>query len=268
VSNDESGALVPVEQKQVDFYDDELTAVKADDGQIYVSVRHLCEALGLNAQAQTRRILRQTILKSGYKGVAILATPGGKQRSGVLRVDLVPLWLSGVSTKSVSESVRPKLERFQQEAAKVLWEAFQEGRLTGDPAFDALLESDSDAVQAYQMATAIVKLARQQIIMEARLTGQLEDHERRLEQIEATLGDPGMFVTPSQAMQISQAVKAVALEIGKKTGRNEHGSVYGQLYRQFEVTSYKQIPAERFQEAVDWLTNWYQNVTGARQLPF
>jgi hypothetical protein len=229
VSNDDSGALAPVEQKRVKFYDDELTAAKAADGQVYVSVRHLGVALGPSAPAQTRRIIRQPILKSGCQGVAILAAPGGKQRSGVLRVDLVPLWLSGVSPKSVRDAVRPKRARFQQEAAKVLWEAFREGRLTGDQAFDALPAADSDAVQAYQIATAVVKLARQQIIMEARLAGRLEDHERRLEQIEATLGDPGMFVTPSQARQISQSVKAVALEIGKKTGRNEHGSVYGQL---------------------------------------
>ena len=43
-------ALVPLEQKAVIFYDDEVTAVLADeDGrqQIYVPVRPLCEYLGL-----------------------------------------------------------------------------------------------------------------------------------------------------------------------------------------------------------------------------
>jgi hypothetical protein len=49
----------------------------------------------------------------------------------------------------------------------------------------------------------------------------------------------------------------VSLEIGKKTGRNEHGSVYGQLYWRFEATNYKQLPAERFQEALDRLTDGY-----------
>jgi hypothetical protein len=266
--SDEEKALIPIEQKEVEFYGDALAAVKAGDGQIYVALRHLCEALGLNTQAQTRRIQRHTILLQGYKGVAILATPGGHQRASVLRVDLVPLWLAGVSSKSVSEDARPKLERFQQEAAKVLWEAFQEGRLTADPDLEALLQSDSEAAQAYRIATAIVKLARQQLLMEARLTGRIDDHERRLEQIEASLGDAGAFVTPSQAMQISQAVKAIALEVGKETRRNEYGGVYGQLYRQFEITSYKQLPANRFQEAMNWLTDWYKRQTGADSLPF
>ena len=263
----DSQALSLVEQKQVEFYGDELTAVKAEDGQIYVSVRHMCDALGLNIQAQTRRIQRQEVLADGFM-VAKMATIKGERPAGWLRTDMIPLWLTGISVKSVKEELQPKLKRFQKEAAKVLWEAFQEGRLTADPAFDELLAADSDAVQAYQIATAVVKLARQQILMEARLAGRIDDHERRLEQIEAALGDPGRFVTPSQAMQVSQAIKAVALEIGKKTGRNEHGAVYGQLYRRFEVTSYKQLPEERFQEVMDWLTDWYKRQTGADSLPF
>jgi len=54
----------------------------------------------------------------------------------VLRVDLVPLFLTGISTISIADaSQRPKLERFQDEAARVLWEAFQQGRLTSEPSF-------------------------------------------------------------------------------------------------------------------------------------
>lgn len=266
--------LVLVEQRQVEFYGDELTAVKGDDGHIYVSIRHMCDALGLSRPAQVRRIKRNTILADGLEGGAILAPPssdgrgGGRQEIILLRVDLVPLWLTGINIKSVKEDLQAKLQKYQREAAKVLWEAFQEGRLTADSTFDELLKTDSEAVQAYQIATAVIKLARQQILMEARLAGRLDDHEHRLEQIEVTLGDPGRFVTPSQAMQISQAVKAVALEIGKKTGRNEHGSVYGQLYREFDVTSYKQLSAEQFQSVMDWLTDWYRRQTGAGTLPF
>jgi hypothetical protein len=64
--------------------------------------------------------------------------------------------------------MRPKLEKFQREAAKVLWEAFQEGRLTADP-FEKLLQTaDEGLVQAYQMAQAIVQLARNQILLDGR----------------------------------------------------------------------------------------------------
>lgn len=253
-------ALVPVEQKQVAFYGDELTAVRANDEHVYVSIRHLCDALGIDIQAQTRRIRRQNVLANGFKGVANLATPGGLQTFYMLRVDLVPLWLAGIRTSAVREEIRPKLERYQEEAAKVLWEAFQEGRLTAEPLFDELLQSDSEAAQAYKVAMAVAKLARNQLLIEAKLSGWLDDHEQRLERIEAELGDPNRFVTPDQAEKISQAVKAIALALGKKTGKNEYGGVYGEMYRKFRVPGYREIPARRFREVMDWLNEWLQNV--------
>lgn len=258
-------ALQPVEQKQVEFYGDELTAVLADDGHIYVSVRHMCDALGLSRQAQVRRVNRNPVLQDGYKGGAILAPPsagsrgGGKQQAGLLRVDLVPLWLSGVSTNSVREDIRPKLIRFQREAAKVLWEAFQEGRLTADPSFDELLSTaDSDAVQAYRMLQALTKLARSHILLESRVS----DTEQRLEAIETQLGDPGRTITPDQASQLSQAVKTIALPLSKASGSNQYGSIYGELYRRYGITSYKLLPAGKFQEAMAWLTEWHQTLVG------
>ena len=118
-----------------------------------------------------------------------------------------------------------------------------------------------------------MKMARQQLLLEAQLqthTTQLAVHEQRLEEIEATLGDPGRFVTPDQAMQISQAVKTLATEIEKRTKKNEYPAIYGQLYREFGITSYKQLPANRFDQAMKWLTDWYRRITGSTggEIPF
>jgi hypothetical protein len=198
-----------------------------------------------------------------------------RRRTGLLRVDLVPLWLTGVSTNAVKEEVQDKLKRFQKEAAKVLWEAFQEGRLTDDAELDALVETavNKETVQAYHIAQAVMKLARQQLLIEARLSNRLNaheyflaDHEERLENIESSLSDTGRNVTPDQASQISQAVKAVALALGKQTKRNEFGAVYGELYRKFGITSYKMLPARRFEEAMRFLTKWHEDAS--RELPF
>lgn len=102
-------SLVVIEQREVEFYGDELTAVRAADGHIYVSVRHLCDALGLDRAAQVRRIKRQAILLDAYQGGAILTSPsmqgtgGGRQQLGMMRVDVVPLFLTGISVNSVYE---------------------------------------------------------------------------------------------------------------------------------------------------------------------
>jgi len=91
-----------------------------------------------------------------------------------------------------------------------------------------------------------------------------------LELIEAQLGASDRYVTNVQAMQISQAVKAIGIEIQKRTKKNEFGAIYGQLYREFGITSYKQLPAHKFERVMAWLTDSYRSITGATgdDLPF
>lgn len=256
--------LVPVEQRSVDFYGDDLTAIRASDGRVYAGLTQMCSALGIDAQGQRRRIERHAVLSKGLQGVDKLSTPGGVQRGYVLRVDLIPLWLAGIRVSAVKEEIQAKLEKFQEEAATVLWEAFQEGRLTADPGFAELLEQDTDAVQAYKMAMAIVKLAKQQILLEGRVGDtelRLDEVEERLTTVEEQLTGQDV-VTEAQASQISQAVKAVALALGKESGRNEFGACYGELYRKFGITSYKLLPRKKYEEAMAFLTEWHQSLVG------
>ncbi len=260
-------SLVPIEQRSVDFYGDELTAVRANNGRVYASLRHMCRALGVDDQGQRQRINRHNVLKRGLM-VCKIHTIQGYRDAYVLRVDLVPLWLTGIRTSMVKDEIRIKLERFQEEAAAVLWEAFQEGRLTIDDDFENLLQTaDREVVDAYHMAQAVVKLARQQVVLDARLKQtetQLASHTERLDQIEATLTDDERIITEAQASQLSQAVKAVAMAMPEPNFQ----MVYGQLYRSYEVTSYKLLPANRFKDAMNFLTEWFVRLTGNEKVPF
>ncbi|MCP4417445.1 MAG: hypothetical protein GY805_12545 [Chloroflexi bacterium] len=262
-----SKALQPAAQKTVLFYDDELMAVRLLDGDVYVAIVQMCNSLGIDAQAQRRRMERHNILAEGV-GVANLATPGGQQDTYVLRVDLIPLWLSGVRVSAVKEEIRSKLTRFQREAARVLWQAFQDGHLSTDTDFDSLLQqADSDVAQAYRMALAIVQLARQQVIMDGRIQDaemQLTSHAQRLDQIEAALTDDSRIITEVQASHLSQAVKAVAMAMTKPNFQQ----VYGQMYRHYEITSYKLLPATKFDDAMQFLTAWFVRLTGNDDVPF
>ncbi len=188
------------------------------------------------------------------KGVSSIPTaPGGAQATGMLPLDYISGFLFGINADRVKPDVRERLIQYQRECYKVLSEAFTEGRLTADPSFDDLLQADTPAAQAYKMARALMEMARQQLILEARLgdhAAQLAAHDDRLEQIESTLGDRGRFITPEQASSISQAVKSIALTLGKQSGRNEYGAVYGEFYRKFGIPSYRELPARRFDEAI------------------
>ena len=265
-------ALVPIEQKQVLFYDDEITAVLVqlqDEQQVYIPLRPICEYLGLDWSAQTRRIRRDPVLSKWATFVAITATnpeeaqKGGNPNMLCLPLDYLNGFLFGVSATRVRPELQERVILYQERCYKVLSEAFQEGRLTSDPDFDDLLASDTPAAQAYKMAAAIMKMARQQLMLEAQLethTTQLADHEKRLELVEEQLGDTKRHITPEQAMQISQAVKAVAHELGKRTKRNEYGGVYGELYRRYNINSYKILPKSKFEDALNWLNEWLQSM--------
>ena len=262
-------ALVPVNQEVVDFYGDKLTVALvnvAQQEQVFVPIRPICDFLGIAWTAQRQRINRDPVLSQIATIVIVTITTAGATATQRREMICLPLdylngFLFGINANRVKAEVRDNLIRYQRECYRVLAEAFREGRLviTDDQFDELLMQTDNDAVQAYKMALAVVKLARNQVVMQATIEqnkSQIAKHESRLEQIEATLGHPDRHITPEEASQISQAVKAVALVLSKQTGRNEYGGVYGELYRKFGITSYKLLPTNRFQEAMDWLNEW------------
>ncbi len=264
--SDES-ALLPVEQKSVSFYNDEIIAIRASDGAVYVPIRPICENLGVTLAGQRERINRDPVLSEMVTSVSVTLTQQAREML-CLPLNYIPGWLFGISADRVKPELRDKIIRYQKECFNVLAEAFVEGRLTADESFaDLLAGASPETIQAYQVAQAVLQLARNQVMLEARLRGVLDDHELRLEAVEAQLRlGTARYVTEEQASQISQAVKAVALAQGKKTGRNEFGAVYGELYRKFGITGYKMLPARRFDEAMKFLTDWHETLTGT--LPF
>lgn len=266
--------LLPLEQKTVVFYDDEIPAVVVEQGEqqvIYVPLSPICDFLGLDWDAQRQRVRRDPVLSEVVQGSVIITAPSADNRGGgpqtllCLPLDYLNGWLFGISASRVKEELRDKIIRYQRECYRVLANAFLDRPLSTNTSPNA-----SALIQIREMGRAIMQMAEEQLKFEARLTV----HDQRLGKAAMVVGDltkrvaaleqtiqPGGVINEEQASQLSQAVKTVALELGKKSGRNEFGSVYGEMYRRFGITAYKFLPARRFKEAVDWLTQWYQEIT-------
>jgi hypothetical protein len=264
-------ALLPVEQKLVKFYNDEVIAVRADDGAVYVPIRPVCDNLGITLAGQRERINRDPVLSEAVTSVSVTLTQQAREML-CLPLKFIPGWLFGVNANRVKPELRDNVIRYQRECFDVLAEAFLEGRLTADPSFTDLLQTNTPAVQAYKVLQELTRLARSQVLLEARVGHQefrIDDLEKRLESVEDTIGDVDRHVTPDQASQISQAVKAVAMKLSKASGRNEYGGIYGELYRKFGITSYKQLPAAKFDQAINWLNEWRGALSNdEEELPF
>ncbi len=266
-------SLIPVEQRTVVFYDDEITAVVAQtngERMIYVPLRPICDYLGLDWSAQTRRINRDPVLADVVMSVAITATdidPTSRRprTSDVLAIplDFLNGWLFGVNSSRTKPEIREKLIAYQRDCYRVLAQHFTAVSPTPSSASAALM-------QVRDMGLAIARMAEEQIEFDRRLSGTetaVTGLDERLHVLEEKLSPPEHAVTDAQASQISQAVKAVAVVLGKQTKRNEFGGVYGELYRKFDVTSYKLIPAAKFEAVMAWLNEWYQSLTN-QDLPF
>ncbi len=272
--------LAVVEQRSIQFYDDEIVAVRVEDGGIYVPVRPICDLIGVAWQGQNERISRDLVLSQFVRSVSVTLTEPNRTRNIEMRclpLDMLNGWLFGINASRVKEAIRPKLIQYQIDCYRVLSEAFLHDQITHRPdkVIDNLLDGDSPAAQAYKMARAVMQMARQQLILEAKLDDHIVETRSDIQLLDARLqtleSDSSKAVShkvdEAQASRISQAVKAIAFELGQRSRRNEFGGVYGELYRRFDITSYKMLPASKFDEAMNFLTGWYQSLTDG-EVPF
>lgn len=297
--------LAPVEQKTVVFYDDELTAVKLENGEIYVPVARLCDNLGLSWPGQRERINRDEVLSDAMMRLRVtrsLMAKGPQARDAqemlCLPLKLIPGWLFGVNASRVKEEIREKLIRYRREAYDALWSAFRADIVPGlERELTAPSEALTPAERALALAEAVAAMARQQVAMERWLsyhdtrlatvedaaleardlahTAQVRldkaaevvgEQAQRLRRIELTIAG-GATVTDAQAAAISEAIKALAFQLGKAAdpeaprAGNPYQRVYSELYRKFRVPSYKALPLESFPIVMHWLTEWWQELT-------
>jgi hypothetical protein len=258
--SDQSQALVPTDVRSVDFYGDQVTGAVVASGTIYVPLRPICEYLGLSWGSQRNRIARDDVLHDQIRGVFITNTPGaggGTQEMLCLPLDLLPGFLFGVSTARIKPELREKITRYRRECFRRLWEAFKPdilGNVTITPPAE-----QSGAQIAYEMATAIQHLARQQLDFEQRLDRSArwaKTIEGRVASIEVQIGSDGQ-VSEAQAAEIAGAVKTVAHALEVRGAANGYQRVYGELYRRFGVSTYKSLPRSRLQEVLEWLKTWH-----------
>lgn len=249
-----------IDQRTVDFEGDEITAVQAEDGTIYIPIRPLCESLGLNWSGQRQRIQRDAVLSDAFISVVVTHSDIGEasrrpKRSTMLCLPLKYLngWLFGVNAARVNDDVRPRLIAYQRECYDVLATAFQSPTIPESRAVGRLQN-------IREMGLAIAKMAEEQIAHERRIAHNeqrltqaayvVSDMQKRLTAVEQTIR-PGTHITDEQAAEVKELVKAVAMSQG-----GNFQAVYGELYRRFNVSSYKLIPQRKYQQVIEFLQEW------------
>ncbi len=245
-----------VQQASVVFADAEITAVLAEDGSIYGALSQLCRALGLDTESQRERIEEQTALLRGLRQFPLVQ---GRQLTTTwcLRADLVPYWLAIVPTKRLKPEKKARIDFYQEQVADVLARLF--GAIpTQTPPTEVGLAAQNP-VFAEGLAVARMALDQAQLATQ-RAEETSEDvkalkavYDARITSLEARLL-PHATLSEEQAEYIGDLVKQAAIALAKKLGGgNFFGTVYGQLYRTFHITSYKLLTQAQYPKAIAWL---------------
>ena len=111
--------------KEVRFNGERITAIR-ESGKIYVSVKNVCDNLGMDLKqhkAQKLKLRNDGFLKGGIK-LYPLKSNGGIQETMLLELDYLPIWLAKINPSRFSEELKKQLIEYQLKAKDVLADEF------------------------------------------------------------------------------------------------------------------------------------------------
>lgn len=120
--------LISIGEVTVPFYEDRLIVQLGEDGEIYVALRPVVEALGLDWAGQYQRIKRDPVLSEETKTISVGVTPMQMQRKrgeGAKRYVCLPKqylsgFLFGINANRVRKELREPIIKWQREF-KAVW---------------------------------------------------------------------------------------------------------------------------------------------------
>lgn len=138
---------------EIEFHGDVLQAIH-DGETVWVSVKRVCEALGVSNQGQQEKLKGRPW--ACVKVILTHDTTGRKQDAFCIALDSLPMWLATIEASRVSESLRPKLERYQRECTQVLARHFGVAKETSTEVIPSSHWLDAKIAN---MCDAVAKLA-------------------------------------------------------------------------------------------------------------
>ncbi|MNW50702.1 hypothetical protein D3C74_281610 [compost metagenome] len=211
--------LNPIEQKMVPFNGSELLGVKANDGNVYVAARWICQGIGFDknhSDAQIKKIQSDVVLNKGASNMT-LPTNGGRQEVLVIKLDFLPLWLAKIAITPNMQVNQPevadKLVHYQLKAKDVLAEAF--------------LPKDKPPMSQSEL---IAYLAQQNVEREKAEA----EHKKRLETVEKRLDDTAEILALNPT-EWRKKVRSLLNKIAQKRGGHDaYSEVNSESYELLE----------------------------------
>lgn len=276
---DPETALIPDEQLPITLFDGVVLAVRATDGQISLVVRDLCSVLGLTPSSQLRAIRADDRLHLATFRLRI----GRQVRTlDCLLLDDIPLWLIKVRPPRGNPDAAERLRYVQAYLIASVRSAFS--ALTGLPDAPSNQIEDLQDLDVIEPSLQVLRelVERQTRIEDSQgrareawrdlaaqirdLRGVLplvEELRTRMQQIERQLQ---LRMSPEQRNAIYRLVQAWGEARAGRRGVGELGPEIRRCWAEFNVrfgiATYTDLPADRFDEALQHVKSQYQALTG------
>ncbi|MDQ2810169.1 MAG: ORF6C domain-containing protein [Chloroflexota bacterium] len=273
------------EQQIVPFLGDQLTTALTTTGNIYISLPGICQALGLNGQAQTRRVQRNAVLARGLQRI-LLATAGGPQAVFCLRIDKLGLFMAGLETSRLRPEFQGKIIAYQEELAPLATRLFLRtvGFTTRDfvppddiqgralaaqidhlTAVVGFLQEHLTDMQAAAGAVQgiVVRLDQAVRVLESLTDGQQQITARQdaTEDQVARIDERTAGLSPAHKRAVQTLVNRMIRATQGTRRPLDYSTIYGRLKHRFNVAAYGEIADEQFDQVMAHLRDQLRHAT-------
>ena len=271
MSNQAGGPQIerPVEQLPVPLFDGVVLAARTRDGAIHLALRDMCETLSLALPAQRRRILANETLHLIQLRVQV---DRQFRTMDFLLLEDVPIWIMDIQSRRVGEEVRERFGYVKTYLVKAVQAAF--AQLTGLPEGESRqIEDLHDLDRIDQALRALEELNTRQTTIEASqdrariafrdLATMVRSLQSRVQVLEA---QAKLRLSPTQRGTIYRLVQTWGAAVAAHTLEKTHGAAIRscwQLFNQrFGISTYTDLPAARYDEAIQFIKEQYRALTG------
>jgi len=252
----------PIETLIVTFFELPVLAARAPDGRIYLAIRDLCDAVGINRESQMRRLRADPDLSLGLQTFRVL-TAGGRQPQEFLLLEHVPLWISGVTRRKSPPEIKERLRFLRLFIIGHVHNAI--ATAAGLPAGSSRNIEDLRDLQRYD--EAIQGITAQTAAMEEsqeKARTAWREHEERIRRLEEQLRS----MLRLSSVQRGKIYEQIHVWARARADRQEiaFGTAiarcWGKLKAEFGVAKYEDIPSSRYDECLSFISRSYAEDTG------
>ena len=256
---------------KVDVHGDTLDATVDDAGTPWISIRRVCEVLGIDVATQLEKLKNKHWAVVGL--IPMTAADGKTYDTSCISLEALPMWLSHIDPDRVAEGRRPKIILYQKQCARVLAEFFYGPRQSA-----ALIQAPAPSFSMAEFRACIGDMARDvaRETVAALVPQLLAAHDSRLatveRQVAANMNSTGVIGAAAGkdiCRQITNIVTLRAFEGSGLTVKSERPRLHLMLRRHVNHhgpnAPWSMLPACRLVEALHFLSDAELDASRARK---